>query len=63
MGARSLAAALLRVLAAAALVASAAGAACFNKGELCARSFVYTPCCAGLSCQGQGGFNANAVCK
>ena len=35
---------------------------CFQQGELCARSFVYTPCCPGLTCKGQSGYDVNAKC-
>jgi len=66
MAATSRAVQLLRALLAAALLA-AVGAAprvtCFNKGELCARSFVYTPCCPGLRCDNPSGYDVNAVCK
>jgi len=76
MASLSRAAKLLRALLAAALLAAAAGRAvqpagraavqgdkCFQKGELCARSFVYTPCCPGLKCDNPSGYDVNAICK
>jgi hypothetical protein len=62
MAARSGAAALLRALLAATLLAAAAGVSCFNKGEFCSRSFVYTPCCPNLRCNNPSGYDVNAVC-
>ena len=41
---------------------SGSGGTCFQQGELCARSFVYTPCCPGLTCKGQSGYDVNAKC-
>ncbi len=64
----SLTAMLLRLLLAACALSVAAAAAarttggCFALGELCARSFVPTPCCPGLACKGQSGYDVNARC-